>query len=180
MVEEILVKEPLTSEMIKSGADVLQALRDANYPMDALFWLYTSDANTWRLTIASPSVSDEGPLKAYAQLRQVLTRASVDLRSLVSFGFSIISSDDVLVRALVLLNRKGKIAEQRFSKGYFFWVYVEDIYVYFVNDSLDVAEFEGASGFAYTQTPEGPKKIKWRRMRHLGDKPDRTGANGAS
>lgn len=175
MAEEILVKEPLTKDMIVAGDVVLHTLETAKYPLDALFWLYTSESNIWRLTIASPSVDKAGPLKSYAQLRQALAGSAVVLSPLVAFEFSIISSDDPLVSALVLLSKKSNIAGQRFSRGYFYWVYVEDIYVYFVNNSLEV--FEGASIFAYTPTPEGPPRVNGRKMRNLGDKPGRANTN---
>lgn len=56
MAEETVVKECLTEEMIKAGADLIRRLDEAHLKVNASFWLYLADMNVWRLMIASPTI----------------------------------------------------------------------------------------------------------------------------
>jgi hypothetical protein len=180
MAEEILVKEPLTSEMIAFGEAVWKALDSAKFPVDALFWLYTSEANAWRLVVVSPLVNEAGPLKGYARLRKALSKVHIEWGGLDQFSITLMRTDDVLVQALATLNKENRLSRQRLSRGYFYWVFVEDIYVYFVSDSLQA--FEGAEGFAHVPLSKGESRprVKWRKMRSMDDRSDNNQVSNGS
>ena len=60
MAKELYVGQILTDEMITVGKQVLQQIETV-MPITASFWLYTSEAEEWRLHIVTPIVSTEGP-----------------------------------------------------------------------------------------------------------------------
>ncbi len=61
-----MYKRVLVEPEIREGDRLLQALDDARFPITAAFWLYSDDADEWRLVIVSPTVSNPGPRQAYA------------------------------------------------------------------------------------------------------------------
>jgi hypothetical protein len=61
MAEETLVKEMLTDEMKKAGAELTRKLDEAKWPVTASFWYFVSDDNQWKLIVASPKLESEGP-----------------------------------------------------------------------------------------------------------------------
>ena len=50
----------------------MQILERAKFALAGLFWLYTSEANNWKLTVVTPMVDKEGPLKTYLVLGKLL------------------------------------------------------------------------------------------------------------
>ncbi len=135
MAEEVLVKDPLTQDMIEAGQELAQILTAVGYEYDALFWLYTSEANMWRLTIVSSKVKD-GPLKAYAELREALGKAPTTSWNLGPFGITIMGPDHELVESLAGASKTTDLSNQRLTRTYINWVYIEDAYVYFISNSL--------------------------------------------
>src|SRR5438876_126633 len=132
MAEEILVKESLTQEMISGGEEVGKALKESGLPIDALFWLYTSESNAWRLTIASSMFQKQSLLKGYTRVSKILNNLQINPPNLGVSDLSIIRSDDDIVEALASLNRTRSLAGQRVTRTLLYWVYIEDAYVYFI------------------------------------------------
>src|SRR5213080_3706035 len=100
MAEEILVKEYLTKEMIEAGKELLHRLETANFEVVAAFWLYYSEAQEWRLTLAWPLVDKEGPRKAYEKIGEVLDQAGNKISGLGLLNVTVVSPNNTLVRAL--------------------------------------------------------------------------------
>lgn len=73
MVEETLVKEALSFEMIEAGEELLKRLDDANAEIVALYWFYTSDIAGWRLVVVSPRADTEGPIEVYKRIQAILS-----------------------------------------------------------------------------------------------------------
>lgn len=65
MAEDTVVKEVLSEEMKRDGAALTRSLDEAGWPVVASFWYYESDDNRWKLMLASPRVSTDGPKEAY-------------------------------------------------------------------------------------------------------------------
>src|SRR4051812_27792283 len=53
VAEELLVKEPLTKEMIEAGEQLRQRLKSTDLKLVGLFWLYSLESNDWQLTLVS-------------------------------------------------------------------------------------------------------------------------------
>jgi hypothetical protein len=64
--------EILVDRDIDVGRRLVQALDQAGFPVVAALWSFFPEAGEWRLVIASPKVSELGPLKAYKSIQQVL------------------------------------------------------------------------------------------------------------
>ena len=69
MLKTILVKEE-----IEGGAAVLDALRQEGFPIAGAFWCKMPDSGYWRLILASPFVTQEGPLRGIRRLHEVLKK----------------------------------------------------------------------------------------------------------
>ena len=131
IIREVVVKEPLTKEMIDGGVELLRRLDEANSDVQAVLWLYRSEANRWRLILAFPKVWEEGSLKRYQKIRSVLDEIPDEMPKVHQFDISVIDTDDRLIRAL----RKGRsILEGKFPKHVFSVggneYYVEEAYIY--------------------------------------------------
>ena len=138
MAEEILVKEPLTHEMIAAGEELMRVLEAANIELSALFWLYTVEAGQWRLTLATPLVDTLGPKKTYATVRNALSSASSAIQGLDLLSVTAVSPNERLVRALASVSglANSSLATKRLPRSYLNGIYVDDIYIYFVKDSV--------------------------------------------
>src|SRR5215470_7017032 len=104
MAEEILVKEPLTKEMIEVGKEMSLRLRERGFDLVCSLWLYEAEYNRWRLILASPVVDREGPRKAYEKIDEILQdnwEMDIWLPNI-----SALSPSDPLIRAIRSLGRK--------------------------------------------------------------------------
>ncbi|HEX9990827.1 MAG TPA: hypothetical protein VGE45_20405 [Chloroflexia bacterium] len=137
MAEEILVKEPLTKEMIEAGEALERILVSARFDLAAIFWLYTSEANKWRLMIASPQVDNEGPKKTYATIREILSKAASMAPDLDLWSITVLGSGETLVRTLAGANRHLGLSNKRLPGIYLNGVNIEDMYVYYIADSVE-------------------------------------------
>ena len=75
MVEEVVVKDTLTEQMVHAGDEILRSLDDAKLAIIAALWMYTPEANIWRLLLASPEVRVEGPKKIYKQIQSMVQKS---------------------------------------------------------------------------------------------------------
>jgi len=117
MVTEMVVKESLSDEMIFAGAELMRRLDEARFTVSASPWFYTSDANTWRLIIASPEVKISGPKKAYKQIQAVLARVPEDQPKVALKDITVVDSKDPLISLLRAFIRVEGISGIRFSNS---------------------------------------------------------------
>jgi hypothetical protein len=73
MLIEVLVKD-----QIEGGAAVLETLKAEGFPVSGAFWCRIPDQDYWELIIASPFVSQFGPLAAYQKVRAILEKHPVE------------------------------------------------------------------------------------------------------
>lgn len=137
MAEEILVKEPLTQDMIVTGEKLMRVLRSEDFELAALFWLYKSELNRWRLVVASPQVDREGPKKTYATIREIRSRHHDNLPNLGPFDITVIGTSEKLVRTLAGANQHIGLSNSRWPDIYLDEEYVEDMYLYFISDVIE-------------------------------------------
>jgi len=128
MAEETLVKESLTDRMIEAGAELTRTLDGAHWPVVASLWFFESETNQWRLILASPAVSEKGPLEAYRHVNDAL-RASMP--TLALDAISVVSPDDPLIRVLTAAYQTGSdIKGRRVFRSAINGRFVDDAYVY--------------------------------------------------
>ncbi|MGP0064650.1 MAG: hypothetical protein ACLQGP_13765 [Isosphaeraceae bacterium] len=70
----------LLPEVIDEGRRLIRALHASQFEVDAVFWLFLSESERWKLMIATPIRDREGAFSAYARLRSVRDAMDPPLR----------------------------------------------------------------------------------------------------
>jgi hypothetical protein len=83
---------------IGGGAQLIERLDAAGFPLVAALWYFNPDASEWRLLLASPRVDEAGPRRAY---EEVLTQLdALKLPSLSLANVIVRSPNEPLIAAL--------------------------------------------------------------------------------
>ncbi|MDQ6695492.1 MAG: hypothetical protein M3014_13930 [Chloroflexota bacterium] len=139
MAKELLVGELLTEPMIDAGERLLRRLRSepSRFDVVAALWLYFSEAQEWRLVLASPRVDRDGPRGLYTDLLTLLYDQDAHKAiGLALQNITFLSDKDKLVRTLASVNERTRLAGQKLHESFFNGVYVEDAYVYFIEANV--------------------------------------------
>ena len=123
MAQEILVivKEPLTRDMIEAGSVLIDVLDRHEFPFTAAFWLYESERTYWRLMLAVPKFRDADQRKVYGRLFEIMRNESLDGNEYENVA--IIDANDP--RVMDLRKSMGKRTGVRYRGRE-----IEDAYVY--------------------------------------------------
>ncbi len=131
MADEIVVKESLTNEMIEAGAELIRRLDAAGFELNAGFWLFMEEPNAWRLILASPIVTKDGPNKAYQKIQSVMSKKREDRKAISLANISAVEHDKPIVTLLRVAIKTGNgISGVRFSRNSINGQYIEDSYIY--------------------------------------------------
>ena len=131
MADEMVVKESLTDEMIEAGAELIRRLDAADFELKAGLWLYMEEPNAWRLILASPIVTRDGPSKAYQRIQSVMSKKREDRKVLSLAHISAVEPDKPIVALLRKAVKTGNgISGVRFSRNAVNGQYIEDSYIY--------------------------------------------------
>ena len=131
MAKNVLVTETLSEQMIKAGAKLVERLDAAHAGIKSAFWLFLSEEKTWRLILASPIVSSEGPRDFYKKvdLANQLSTAEEETISLNDVG--VVSTDNQVVQLLrIAIGNDDSISGIRFSRNTINGIFIEDSYIY--------------------------------------------------
>jgi hypothetical protein len=132
MAEETLVKENLTEDMIRLGAELTRKLDAANWPVKASLWLFNSENNTWRLILASPQAATSGPKGAYEVVQSALS--NLPGRSLTLKDIVVVTPQDPLIQSFQSALQTGPdIKGLRFSRNTINGHFIDDAYIYRIN-----------------------------------------------
>jgi hypothetical protein len=99
MVEEILVKEQLTKEMIDAGARLVDRLVESGLPISVAMWFFTPETNKWRLLISTPLAADS-PREVREQIDEARKSLGPEAEELLFWSVGLISTRNELVQAL--------------------------------------------------------------------------------
>ena len=131
MVEELLVGEQLTPDMIKSGELLVTALDKLNLLVKGAFWLLLPDQRVWRLMIASPEVRALGPKAVYRKVRSALTKLPMGVTPIGMKDISVVDEKTPLFLLLRSAIATGPgISGIRFSRNVINGHLIEDAYLY--------------------------------------------------
>jgi hypothetical protein len=73
MVEEVLVRESLSSQEIAAGEELLQRAKRAGIKVAAAYWFRDrTGSGDWLFDIVTPEVDKEGPLKLYEKIHELV------------------------------------------------------------------------------------------------------------
>ena len=104
MAEEVLVKEQLTPDMVFAGNELTKRLsQDPDFGLVCSLWLYTSEANGWRLVVSTPVVDNSGPIHAYQLIQGIIGNNWPEQMEMHLYTISVLRSKHSLVRALQTL-----------------------------------------------------------------------------
>jgi len=126
-----MAKEVLVDRQIEAGRELTERLDKAGFPVTASFWLYDSDTNDWRLTIALEAVDQlgVGSRKVYAKIQDIMGEDSELGRALDLLDIHLAGPEDNLIRSFRKL-RQRKLGGVRLKGTVVGGHYVEDAYVY--------------------------------------------------
>ncbi|MFN0105403.1 MAG: hypothetical protein ACKV2U_25360 [Bryobacteraceae bacterium] len=134
MAETTLLKEPLTPEMVDIGSRLTEELDRMGLPIIASFWLFESEANDWRLRIASREHQAGGPLAVYKKIDEAIKAIGLSQPKFPLRNVGLIDSKDKLVLALQAEFKEGPATTpMRWGRGAIRGRYVDDAYIYRVN-----------------------------------------------
>ena len=131
MVEELLVGEQLTPDMIKSGGMLVSALDKLDLLVKGAVWLLLPDQRVWRLMISTPEVGTLGPKAVYRKVRAALARLPSDAMPIGMKDISVVDERDSLFLLLRSTLAKGQsMSNIRFSRNAIDGHLIEDAYLY--------------------------------------------------
>lgn len=127
-------KTTLVERDFLDGEMLIRELEHAQINVHSAFWLYDSEADRWRLIIASEIEDFYSPKKAYTHIWNVLkemTNKGIE----IGFSFdniSVMSPKDPLIKALSMTIKTGPedICGIRFSRNRIGNSYIDDSYIY--------------------------------------------------
>jgi hypothetical protein len=121
----------LVGREIEEGQRLIDALNQAGFLTDSALWIYSSESETWRLMLTSPTCDRQGSLQAYREIlavfRKVEPELKIDWTSLVA-----VSPKHELIEGLRQLQLLWKIdfSGRRLTNNLVNMTIVEDGYVY--------------------------------------------------
>jgi hypothetical protein len=131
MDKAAMVVEELTQERIRAGKALIRELEKAHLAPDAVFWLYSSETDTWQLVIAEIKVATEGPRAVYRRIQELLTALSRYRKVLGLEDIRATTPDDNTVKRLRQAVRTDPDLEgSRFKGNVIDGTLIEDAYIY--------------------------------------------------
>ncbi len=131
MVEKAVVGRELSEEMIQAGAELLRSLDKNGVVVRAALWFLLTDADTWRLIIASPEVRHQGPKSMYRRVQSIVNRLPEDEPRLRLENISVVDDREPLISLLSTAIQTGDgVSGIRFSRNTVNGVFIEDAYIY--------------------------------------------------
>jgi hypothetical protein len=133
----------LVDRSIDLGRKIIAVLSRAGIPVTVGLWAYASDAEEWRLMIATPLVDDIGPLAAYKKVQKAVEKAGIESEFPLRRIF-LKSPKDRTLRLLDHESRSLGREDYHSVNAPIEGSFVEDAYVY--SGSLDILRVEPGRG----------------------------------
>jgi len=131
MAKEILVTDRLTDNMTHSAAHLIAQLDKNDAQIKSAFWFFYPDKKMWRLILASPLVSMEGPKLFYKRILNATEELGDDeLLSLHDITASTMSNKIVQIIKSAVATKNNDIADIRYSKNSVNGTFIEDSLIY--------------------------------------------------
>ena len=131
MAENSVVKESLTDAMIRAGAELTKKLDELQWPVLASLWLYGSEGNQWKLLLASPRVTVDGPKRSYEMIQSALAAISDAKGALALSDIGVTDPDNPLIALLCIgIGAGPAVGGVRFTRNVINGHFIEDAYIY--------------------------------------------------
>lgn len=105
-----MAQDALVTVNLVAGWRLITALHEDGFSISVAFWAQLVDENEWTLYIASPIVTEKGPLASYRQLRSIRTDA-LD-RGIDSLSVNLLGSDNPIAKAAADVVQPRSASEQ--------------------------------------------------------------------
>lgn len=131
MAKDVLVTEALSEQMMSAGAKLVERLDEKGSDVKSAFWLFFTENRTWKLIIASPLVTSEGPREFYKRVvaANSLAAAEEPLISLNNIGVTGLENHIVKLLKFAIGTGSG-ISGVRFSRNTINGYFIDDAYIY--------------------------------------------------
>ena len=132
MVEEVLVKDALSSEMIETGKLFTESLDRVGMPVAASMWFYNPEANCWEFAVASEMRRAQAPRVGFAKIREAIASLPTDGYQLSQMNVRLVDpSYPPVVTLRNFIKSSGlDLTGQRITQSAFDGRYIEDAYIY--------------------------------------------------
>jgi hypothetical protein len=126
-----MAKEFLVDENIDDGANLIYELDQSNVQIDAALWFYFTEAEEWRLIIATPIIDKKGPVSAYKKIIEFIKEKNLFFHTPIR-KLTILSPHDPLIKLLKIVVKTGpsSIARIRFQNNVINNVPIDDALIY--------------------------------------------------
>lgn len=122
----------LVEQDIQRGRRLLEVLDAADFGVSAALWLYSSDLETWKLTIAYKGEKKDIEKKIH-EAAHVVSKAREELNDESILDLSrvrIVHDSDILISGLRPIISVNGISTVRFSRNMINGIFVEDALIY--------------------------------------------------
>lgn len=119
MVEEVLVREGLSTQHISCGKELLGRVERAGIKIVAAYWIRDriAEISSWRLAIVTPEVDKQGPLKIYGKIHEVVLEPTPISCGLDTNMIEVLGLNYSFYKALKSAVRSGKeLSDVRLSQ----------------------------------------------------------------
>lgn len=132
MAKDLLVTEILTENMTHSAEHLIAQLDKNEAQIRSAFWFFNPDKKMWRLILASPLVSSEGPKRFYQRILDASKELNDDaeLISLHDITASTMSNKIVQLIKIAITTGNSDIKEIRFFRDAINGTFIEDSLIY--------------------------------------------------
>ncbi|HCE1985904.1 TPA: hypothetical protein ACPVYA_004269 [Vibrio parahaemolyticus] len=132
MAKELLVRDYLSPQMIKSGEKLIKKLDEKGAEVTSALWFFMAEERIWTLLIASPLVSTGGPKQFYKKILEANRKSKVSERIISINNISVTSPAEPLIQVInTMVSTDAKsINSIRFSRNTFNGVFIEDCHIY--------------------------------------------------
>jgi hypothetical protein len=120
-----------SEKMRLAGEALIKRLDETDAQVLAAFWILDAEEKTWKLTIVSPLVENEGPRNYYRRVDNINESANADEDIIALHDIEVSDTDNRIVKALsqsVLGN--SMLGNNRLGRNTLGGVYIEDMYLY--------------------------------------------------
>jgi hypothetical protein len=131
MVENLLVGDQLTPEMIGFGENLVEQLDKSEVPILGAYWVLMPEPKVWRLVVASPLARTLGPKSVYRKVQAAIKKMGTD-RPMVDLGdISVVDDKATLFLGFrKVASTSPRAKGVRFTRGVIDGQSVEDAYIY--------------------------------------------------
>lgn len=100
MAENVVVKEPLTADMIEAGAELIAKLDAMGQPLRTALWLWELENNEWQLVLAFPDVHKKGMGPWYTKIQEARKQLGQRDEAIPMFAPHVVDTDHDVIRRL--------------------------------------------------------------------------------